>query len=97
MLRFLSSPFRWAVQRLGPDQSPEEQPLLPGFRRAPSSRLIFLLLALLFVVCAVQGYTFAAVAPARVMPFLAPIAILGMLVIWALPHGDYAPTRVMPR
>lgn len=34
-------------------------------------------------------------APARIMPFTVPIAILVLLVIWTLPQGAYAPTRAL--
>ncbi|MBX3483740.1 O-antigen ligase [Phenylobacterium sp.] len=95
MLRRLTSPFLRAFEALTPGRRPEEQPLLPGYRRAPSQLLVFGLLSVLLLICAVQGFLFATMAPARVMPFTAPLAILGMLVIWALPQGDYAPTPLL--
>lgn len=71
------------------------RPILAGYRRelAPGWRAIaFVIIA---VTALAYGLAFGYMAPARMMPLVAPIALLCGLVIWALPPGDYAPTRLL--
>jgi hypothetical protein len=79
----------------GGDAALAARPILAGYRRemAPGSRL--LVLAILAVVALGYGLAFGYMAPARMMPLVAPIALLCGLVIWALPAGDYAPTHLL--
>lgn len=42
--------------------------------------------------CLLYGFFFALTAPYLLMQFLAPIAVLGLVVIWALPNQRDAPT-----
>ena len=41
------------------------------------------------------GFMFAVQAPARMMPFTVPVVTLAALIIWALPPGNYAPTKAL--
>lgn len=71
------------------------RPILAGYRRemAPGWRLVFLIA--LALVALAYGVAFGYMAPARMMPLVAPIALLCCLVIWVLPAGDYAPTPLL--
>jgi hypothetical protein len=71
------------------------RPILAGYRRemAPGWRLV--ILTVLALVALGYGMAFGYMAPARMMPLIAPLALLCGLVIWALPPGDYAPTQVL--
>lgn len=71
------------------------QPLLAGYQAASPRYLRLLLFVVLFVACAALGIGFGFMAPVRMMPFATPIALLGGLVLWCLPPGNYAPTRVL--
>lgn len=45
--------------------------------------------------CLVYGFYFALTAPYLVVPMAVPIAIIGLLAIWALPEDNIVPTRAM--
>ncbi|MBU1378235.1 MAG: O-antigen ligase family protein [Alphaproteobacteria bacterium] len=47
------------------------------------------------VLCVAYGFGFARFAPFLMLPFAIPIALLAILVVWALPSGDYAPTDAL--
>lgn len=51
-----------------------------------------LLLAILCFACLVWGFFFALTVPYFLPPFVGPIAALSLLVIWALPDTNRAPT-----
>jgi len=83
---------RWA------GRSPEDaaaQPLLAGYRRSSPRLLRYVLLTLLAIACVAYGVTFGTVAPARMMPFTVPLALLFGLILWCLPSGGYAPIRAI--
>ena len=61
------------------------------WRRA-SHWLLPLALAL---ACFVYGFFFALTAPYMIVPFAAPVAVLGLLSIWALPEVDSAPVKTL--
>src|SRR5262245_39038725 len=83
-------------RRLGlPTRDPATEPLLAGYRRGVSPRMVLTLLTILAIACFVYGYFFAIAAPARMMPFTIPVAVMLGMIIWALPPGDYAPTRAI--
>src|ERR1700748_1026945 len=50
-------------------------------------------LTCLMLFCLIYGFFFSVFAPAYFVLFAAPPAILMLLVIWALPDLDWAPTR----
>jgi hypothetical protein len=79
----------------GGDDALAARPILAGYRRemAPGWRIS--ILAALALIALIYGLAFGYMAPARMMPLIAPIALLCGLVIWALPDGDYAPVRVI--
>lgn len=56
-------------------------------------RIIFPILLVLF--CLVYGFFFALTAPYLLVPFTAPIVILVLLAIWALPDTPHAPLRAV--
>ena len=69
---------------------------LAGYRREAlrlPSHLI-LLAALAFVAFG-YGFLYALTAPFQMMAMIAPIAVLALLIVWALPPGDYAPRRTL--
>ncbi len=51
-------------------------------------------LALAFA-CFIYGFFFALTAPVLIVPFMAPVGILGLLSIWALPEARTAPVRAL--
>jgi hypothetical protein len=71
------------------------QPLVAGYRRTPPRLLRVLMFSALAIACIAYGYAFAIYAPARVMPFTIPAAILAGLLLWTLPPGEYAPTPLL--
>jgi hypothetical protein len=85
------------VSRLGGNSQGDiaARPLLAGYRRSPSRLLAGLFILALLVACVAYGVGFGLMAPVRMMPFVAPVAVLGGLVLWCLPPGNYAPTRVL--
>lgn len=60
-----------------------------------SKRVQVVLYIALLAAGVAYGGTFAAVAPLFMPPFAIPLAILGGLIIWALPKGDYAPKEAL--
>lgn len=85
----------WTYVRARMANAGAEPPLVAGYHRPPPRALLLAALIGLGVICFLYGYFFSAMAPARMMPFVAPLALIGGLVIWALPAGDYAPTRAI--
>jgi hypothetical protein len=65
-----------------------------GAYRAPSRRgpLRWLMFALAWLLTVAYGAAFAIGAPNLLVPLTVPLAMLGGLLIWALPAGEYAPT-----
>jgi hypothetical protein len=55
----------------------------------------FIVPVVLAFFCLAYGFYFALTAPYLIVPFAAPVALLCLLAIWALPTGAHAPTRVM--
>lgn len=45
--------------------------------------------------CIVYGFFYAVTAPYLIVPLAVPIAILGLLAIWALPENNVVPTKAM--
>jgi hypothetical protein len=83
---------RRTTANLGPDS----EPLLREYRgRGLPNGWRIILLLVLAIACVAYGFYFAALAPARMMPFTVPPVILAVLIIWALPAGDYAPVRAL--
>jgi hypothetical protein len=75
---------------------PDAEPLIANYRRRSMGRFWrWSLLGGLLVSCLVYGYYFAVLAPTIVLPFTVPAVLLGALLIWALPAGDYAPTKTL--
>jgi hypothetical protein len=52
-------------------------------------------LSFLMLFCLIYGFFFSAFAPAYFVIFASPLAILLLLVIWALPDLNWAPTRLL--
>ena len=71
------------------------RPLIAGYKRAVTPAVVLAAVALLSIAFFVYGFYFSILAPARIMPFTIPIALLGGLVVWCLPHGAYAPSRAL--
>ena len=55
----------------------------------------FLVPAGLALVCLVYGFFFAITAPFLIVPMAAPVAVLALLSIWALPENNVVPIRPM--
>ena len=49
----------------------------------------------LFVFCLLYGFFFALTAPYLIVPFAAPIVLLMLMAVWALPERTSAPTKTM--
>lgn len=82
----------WALG--GPERA-AATPLIAGYRRSQPPVLVAVGFLVLAMALFLYGFGFGLNAPARVMPFTIPIALMGGLVIWALPSGDYAPTKAL--
>lgn len=82
----------WATG--GPDRL-AAQPLIAGYRRSIAPGWGILGAVLLVAACFAYGFYFSVMAPARVMPFTIPLAILLGLVVWGLPAGAKAPSKAM--
>jgi hypothetical protein len=55
----------------------------------------FLVPAGLGLFCVIYGFIFAITAPYLIVPLAGPIAVLGLLAIWALPENNVVPTKAM--
>lgn len=55
----------------------------------------FLVPAALGLICLVYGFFFALTAPFLIVPMAAPVAVLALLSIWALPENDIVLTKPM--
>jgi hypothetical protein len=74
----------------------DSAPLIPAYRRPSLGPVaIGILLLLLGGACGYYGWLFASMAPRFMFAFAVPPALLLMFLIWALPAGDYAPTRTL--
>lgn len=45
--------------------------------------------------CLVYGFFFAITAPFLIVPLAVPIAVLGLMAIWAMPENNVVPTKAM--
>jgi O-antigen ligase len=71
-------------------------PLRAAYRRPGRRGLIRIVLYILFAATLfAYGYGYGATAPFLMTPMLIPQAVLGALIIWCLPAGDYAPVRAL--
>lgn len=62
-----------------------------GWRRYVS----WMLMSILMIFCLIYGFYYALTTPFLLMQFLAPLALLAGLAIWALPDMTTAPTRTL--
>lgn len=92
MNRLWQSLRTWALG--GPERA-AAMPLIAGYRRPLPPIMVLLGFLVLAAALFLYGFGFGVNAPARMMPFTVPIALIGGLVIWSLPSGDYAPTRAL--
>jgi hypothetical protein len=70
--------------------------LLVGYRRPGlSQRKSVALYVILAAICIGWGFMFGLAAPFKLMPLLAPLPFLALLLVWALPQGEYAPVRAL--
>jgi hypothetical protein len=81
------------------NQNDDGTPILYPYKHNPNSRQrrrargrVTLLMA---AFCLLWGMVFAFMAPALIVLWLAPVGVLMMLVIWALPDMRTAPTRAL--
>jgi hypothetical protein len=79
----------------GGERSLAQRPLVAGYRREISPGVAALLVALLALSALWYGLVFSYYAPARLMPLAPPLVLIAAIVIWLLPAGDYAPTRLI--
>ncbi len=68
-------------------------PYTPDPDRIAHRRLRWLLLAAVCVFCLFYGFAFALLAPALMLPLIAPLPVFGLVAIWALPETGRAPER----
>jgi hypothetical protein len=57
------------------------------------ARLVTPLVLILF--CFIYGFFFALTAPVLIVPFTAPVLLLALLSIWALPETDHVPVKTL--
>jgi len=70
--------------------------LLVGYRRTGLSKgKVIALYLLLAAACIGWGFMFGLAAPFKIMPLLAPLPILALILVWALPQGEYAPAKAL--
>lgn len=55
----------------------------------------FLTPAALILICFIYGFFFALTAPLLIVPFTAPVLVLTLLSIWALPEVEKAPVKTL--
>lgn len=79
----------------GGDTALAARPILAGYRREMTLGWRLSILVALAVLAFAYGVAFGRMAPAAMMPLIAPMVLLSGLVIWALPAGDYAPTPML--
>jgi hypothetical protein len=90
--KFASTLRRWT----GRSEAEEAvQPVIAGYHRTPRRLFVILGFIVLAASCVAYGWAFGANAPARLTPFAIPMVILGALILWCLPHGNYAPTKAI--
>src|SRR3954469_6272264 len=72
----------------------EPTEVLAPYRRLKRSKLkIAFGLIGLMLFCFIYGFFFSVLVPNAFAFLMAPLAMLGLLVIWALPESNWAPTR----
>jgi len=84
-----------------PERAPKDPPVVLKPFASPTSRLQrqiegAALLPLGFF-CVVYGFFYALTTPYLIMLFAAPLGLLALAAIWALPDLKHAPTRTMER
>jgi hypothetical protein len=87
----LDAPFR-ALLRPGRDVLPVYHPERAGWSVALRKLALFAGIVLLAIV---YGFLVAILPPALLVGAAAPLALLAMLVVWALPEARTAPTRAL--
>lgn len=84
-----------------PDRAPKDPPVVLKPFAAPASRLQrhFEIAAMLplGLFCVVYGFFYALTTPYLIMLFAAPLGVMALLAIWALPDLKQAPMRTMER
>jgi len=70
-------------------------PRLPQYSGAPGWRAVNRTAAVLLIAafCFVYGFAYSLFAPALLPLFTLPLALLGLLVVWALPDNHHPPVR----
>ncbi|SFJ22484.1 hypothetical protein SAMN03159338_1120 [Sphingomonas sp. NFR04] len=89
----LDAPFR-ALLRPGRDVLPVYHPERAGWSVALRKLALFTGIVLLAIV---YGFLVAILPPSLLVGAAAPLALLAMLVVWALPEARTAPTRALGR
>jgi O-antigen ligase len=82
----------------GVTHRPKRLPILQPYvnTRSPGRIAAKILLPIgLTLVCIVYGFMFGLTAPFLIVPFAAPIAVLMLMAIWALPDTHNAPVKSM--
>jgi hypothetical protein len=92
-LHLLLWPWRWLTR-----PRPRRWPILRPYVNPRHPARVIAKVALpvgLAVICLIYGFLFGLTAPFLLLPFAAPIVILVLLAIWALPETKTAPTTTM--
>jgi hypothetical protein len=74
---------------------PAPQSRIGFYVREPRRAKMIAIITGLLLFCAAYGAVFAFFAPAFLVTFAVPLALFTVLVIWALPEGDYAPVQLL--
>jgi hypothetical protein len=95
----MNNPFDMSVARrfLGLEGRPPTLPpyITPAWGWRQWLKLFALLVLPAF--CLIYGFFYALTTPYLIMFFAAPLGIMALIVIWALPDMDRAPTRTMEK
>ncbi|RAK66543.1 O-antigen ligase family protein [Phenylobacterium kunshanense] len=71
--------------------------ILPQYTRPGRPGFVVGFAVILAVACYLYGFGFSLTAPIRATHFIAPLGVLLMLMVWALPELGAAPTRLLER
>src|SRR6185312_4560287 len=91
------SGWRWRIWPWQRTAAPEVHlPALAEYHSLNRNRLRnFVGISVLMLFCLIYGFFFSAFVPTYFAFFMLPLAALGLLVIWALPELNWAPSRAL--
>jgi hypothetical protein len=86
----------WSNWFRRPREPKEPNEVLASYRRLKRSKFKLLLgLVGLMLFCFIYGFFFSLLVPSAFAFLMSPLAVLLLLVIWALPEANWAPTQTL--